>query len=269
MKRTIGFLGIVLFLLIGAALLNVCLSKPAVMTVQAQSTPAINDDCNKDRSVQVSGTAVVNVAPDRVLIQLGVETNGTTPDAVRSENATAIQRVINAIKAVGVETKDIATDYYIVEPVYENYSTLFIKGYKIDNTISVTVRNVNSVSQVIVDALKAGANEVQDIQFFTSELRKYRDQARDLAVKAASEKALALAKTANAQTGCVLSITETSMSHYYGSWRGGRDNSALWSQNAMQNVASQGSALQPVGDDPISLGQIAVQAQVNVSYSLK
>ena len=121
---------------------------------------------------------------------------------------------------------------------------------------------------MLLAALKSGANEVQDVQFYTSELRKYRDQARDLAVKAAGEKAQALSGAAGAQVGCVISITENTSTQYYGSWRGGRDT-ALWAQNTFQNaLPAQGATAQ--GDDsPISLGQIAVRAEVNASYSLK
>ena len=72
-------------------------------------------------------------------------------------------------------------------------------------------------------------------RFYTSELRKYRDQARDLAMKAASEKAQALANAAGAQTGCVLNINENSWSYFNGLW-GGRNNS-LMTQNVVQNIA--------------------------------
>jgi uncharacterized protein len=121
---------------------------------------------------------------------------------------------------------------------------------------------------VIMAALKAGANEVQDAQFYTSELRTYRDQAREMAMKAAGEKAQALAAAAGSQAGCVLSVQENTWSHYYGSWRGGRTG-ALWTQNAVQNTAP--SPVEQAGSDesPISLGQIAIQAQVSASYSLK
>ena len=239
------------------------------MTQVPAAAPAAADGaCDSSRSVQVSGAAVINVTPDRALLQLGVQSNGTSPDMVHAANVQEIQKVINAVRALGVDAKDIATDYYIVYPVYDDYSSLVIKGYRIDNTVSITLRDVTLVDDAILAALRAGANEVQDVQFYTSELRKYRDQARDLAVKAAGEKAQALSGAAGAQMGCVLSISENTWSQYYGSWRGGRATT-LWAQNVIQNAApSQG---QPSGmeDSPISLGQIAVRAEVNASYSLK
>jgi len=224
--------------------------------------------CDSSRSIHVSGAAVVYVTPDRALLQLGVQSNGTTPDAVRRDNAEEIQKVVRAVSALGVEAKDIATDYYIVYPIYDDYNSLVIIGYRIDNTVSITVRDVSLADDILIAALKAGANEVQDVQFYSSELRKYRDQARALAMEAAGEKAQDLAEAAGAQAGCVLSISENSWFQYYGSWRGGRET-ALWAQNVIQNAGTTQGELFQSDDSPITLGQIAVRAEVAASYSLK
>lgn len=242
--------------------INACQPRGAVNAI----TPAAaQDSCDPARSVQVTGTAVVNVTPDRVLLRLGVQSNGTTPTAVRDDNERQIGQVVQAVKRLGIDSRDIATDHYLVYPVYSSYSDLVIKGYRIDNTVSITLRNAGQADDVLVAALRAGANEVLDVQFYTSELRKYRDQARDLAMRAAGEKAHALAGSAGAQTGCLLSASENVWTYYSGGWRGGREG-ALWTQNVMQNVPA---AEAPVLDDsPLSPGQIAIQAQVSASYSI-
>jgi uncharacterized protein len=128
--------------------------------------------------------------------------------------------------------KSVITQRFHIEPVYENYNSLTIKGYRIDNAITVTLRDVNKTSRVVAAALKAGAKQVLDVQFYTSDLRKHRDQARDLAMKAAREKADNLARAAGANAGCVLSINENSWSYYNGWWWVGRLMSSqqnLWS----------------------------------------
>ena len=234
----------------------------------SQPTPETQSDCNANRSVQVSGTAVINVAPDRVLIQLGVQSTGTSVGAVELANSLAIQKVIEALRFLDIQPKDIATDRYIIEPVYENNDVLHIKGYRINNIVAVTVRDVSKTSTVISRALQAGANQIVNVEFYTSELRKYRDQAREMAMQAASEKAQALAKAAGAEIGCVLSINENSGSSYYGGWYGGRDQN-LWTQNVVQNVAPQSGAQASADAEPVSLGQVAVRAEVGVTFSLK
>jgi uncharacterized protein YggE len=256
-------------LLAGAAVAFVALALLYIVFGMPASAAPANEagakTCDTARSVQVTGNATVNVAPDRALVRLGVQSRAATVDAVESANSAAIQKVIRTLTALGVEAKDIATDIYVVEPVYEDYDSLIVKGYRISNQVAVTVREVESTSALVSAALKAGANTVDNVEFYTSELRKYRDQARDMAVTAASEKAQALAEAAGAETGCVISITENSWASY-GGWWGGRSQSA-WSQNVVQNIASpEGSTS---GEEPISLGMIAVRAEVSASYSLQ
>lgn len=257
--------GILIFILFAAGL--------PYNTAQAKTTTQDTDViCNTGRSIQVSGTAVVNVLPDRALIQLGVQSNGMTPSKVEAANTKAIQQITTALSHIGVDAKDITTDHYVIDPIYEDYDDLYIKGYRINNVVAITLRDVNKTSQVLVAALEAGANEVIDVELYTSELRKYRDQARELAMQAAGEKAQALANTAGSTTGCVLTINENTWSYYNGWWyRGyGRDNSNLWMQNTVQNVTpSESGNFSSSDDGPISLGQISIRAEVNVSYSLK
>ena len=258
-----GLLGMVVILVVSAW-------QPHAAVSAALNPAAGEAACGTGRTVQVSGAAVINVIPDRALIQLGVQSSGEDPEMVRVANTQAIQRVLTAVRALGVDSKDIATDAFLVYPVYQSYDTLVIKGYRSDNMISITLSEISLADDVLVAALRSGANEVQDVQFYTSEMRKYRDQARQLAVKAASEKAQALATGAGAEAGCVLTLTENSWSQYYGSWRGGRAT-ALWAQNVFQNAApSQGASSDgAASDSPFTLGQIAVRAEVTASYSLK
>jgi uncharacterized protein YggE len=217
--------------------------------------------------VSVSGTAVVNVVPDRALIQLGVQSNGATPRSVESLNTEAIQKVIKAIQALGIQPKDIATDRYVIEPIYHSYDSLTIKGYRINNIVAITLRDVSKASQVIGRALEAGANQVVNVEFYTSELRKHRDKARELAMKAASEKAQALARAAGADVGCVMKISENTWSYYNGWWYG-RDRN-LWTQNVVQNAAPSSAPSSSSDMEPVSLGQISVRAEVGATFGLK
>ena len=66
-----------------------------VLAASEDPIPVVTTDtCNSSRSVHVSGTAVVNVTPDRVLIQLGVQSNGFTPQLAEAANSGTIFRVI-------------------------------------------------------------------------------------------------------------------------------------------------------------------------------
>jgi len=227
--------------------------------------------CDSARSVQVSGTAVVNVVPDRALIQLGVQSNGKSPKEAQAKNSTTISQVTKALKAQGIDSKDIATDWYTIEPLYEDYDSLRIKGYRIYNVVAITLRDVEKTNDVIIAAMQAGANQVVNVEFYTSELRKYRDQAREMAMKAAAEKAQALAHAAGAETSCVLNISENTSSYFNGGgwWYGGTSSQNMWTQNVMQNAAPVGGETPTLDDGPVSLGQISVKAEVGVVWGLK
>lgn len=244
---------------------------PSPTSPPPATEPAQPSACDATRTINVSGTAVVNVRPDRALIQLGVQSNGRSAKEAQANNTATINKVTKALKALGIESKDIATDWYVIEPLYEDYDSLHIKGYRIYNVIAITMRDVDKANDAIVAAMQAGANQVVDVEFYTSELRKYRDQAREMAMKAASEKAKALAQAAGADTGCVLSINENTWSYFNGGgWWYGGGNQNLWTQNAVQNAAPTGGGETPALDDgPVSTGMISIRAEVSATFGLK
>jgi uncharacterized protein YggE len=269
MKRSFTLFNVLLAVIL--VLLLVAFSVPNISAGARSAAQGENEAeqvCDSGRSIQVSGTAVVNVTPDRVLIQLGVQSNGSTTQKVEATNSNTINKVLRALKAQGIEEKDVVTDWYVIEPVYENYDSLYIKGYRINNMVAITLRDISKANQVIVAALNAGANQVINVEFYLSDLRKYRDQARELAMKAAQEKAGDLASAAGSETGCVMSINENSWSYYNGGWYGqSRD---LWTQNTVQNAAPTGGDSSTLTDNgPVKLGQISVRAEVSASFSLK
>jgi uncharacterized protein len=240
-------------------------------TVEATQQPQAAT-CDSTRSVQVSGVAVVNVTPDRALVKLGVQSNGRSAKEAQAKNSATINQVTRALKALGIESKDIATDWYTIEPLYEDYDSLHIKGYRIYNIIEITMRDVSKANDAIVAAFQAGANQVVDVEFYTSDLRKYRDQAREMAMKAAQEKADALARTAGSGVNCVLTIAENTQSNFYNGgwwWYGYNANQNLMTQNVVQNASASGGESPTLDDGPLSAGQISIRAEIIASFGLK
>jgi len=262
-----------IFLLISVGLPNINAHASAASTPTPQPTEQpLQSTCDPARAIQVSGTAVVNVKPDRALIQLGVQSNGRSAKEAQARNSATINQVVRALNKLGIESKDIATDWYTIEPLYEDYESLHIKGYRIHNIIQITVRDVNKTNDAIVASFQAGANEVENVEFYTSDLRKYRDQAREMAMTAAAEKAKALATTAGTDTSCVLSINENTWSYFnhWSWWYGRNQNQNLWTQNAVQNVTpAEGGETSTLEDGPVNAGQISIRAEVNASFGLK
>ncbi len=234
---------------------------PSVAVAQAQTAPT--------RTVHTTGTAVIRVQPDKATVRLGVQTFGSTPSGSQAQNAKIVTAVLQAIRDQGIPSQDIATDRFTIRPEqdYKQYGERKIVGYWTDNAVLVTLRQVDKLSDVLVAALEAGATTVDDISFSTTRLRELRDEARSMAAKAAMEKAQALAGAVSVSVGDVQNINENSWSYYSGIW----NSRGQWTANAVQNVmqvASSPNAPQP-DDGEFSLGQIVVQAQIELTVAIK
>lgn len=216
--------------------------------------------------ITVSGEAVVKVVPDEVLITLGVENFHRELSVAKRRNDASVQEVISITKRYAVAAKDIQTDFISIEPRYEDsYPYTDLSGYFVRRTIVVTLRKIDIFEDLLTAVTEAGATNVHGIDFRTSELRKYRDQARALAVQAASEKAEAMAGELSISVGTPKSINEDHVGwwSWYGyGWWGSRY--AGMSQNVVQNASGPSSEF----EGAFAPGQISVNARVTVTFEL-
>ena len=216
-------------------------------------------------SISVSGSSAIRVQPDRVVVLFGVETFARTPSASQAQNARQSRAVIQAIHAQDIAERDVATANFSLHPRYNDYDRNVISGYGARNTIAVTLRDVQKLEPILVAALEAGATTVDGIDFSITNLRQLRDQAREQAIQAALEKANDMAGAADMTLGSVTNISEGSGRYYFGSWYGSQRQWTNY-QNVVQDLSNEGAIT--LEDGSISLGQIVVQAQVNLSAEL-
>jgi uncharacterized protein YggE len=226
---------------------------------QAATAPAV------PRLVTVSGSGEVRVPPDEIVISLGVETSSLQLMTARSDNDDRINAMKKAAGARGVRPEHLKTDYLSIEPRYrdEHTATGFV-GYFVRRTLVVTVRDSAAFESLLSELLQAGATHVHDIQFQTTELRRHRDAARDMAIKAAREKAEAFARQLGQQVGLPQNITESGGWYWTTSGTWGNRWSGVGGQNSMQVArggGETGNALAP--------GLISVIGQVTVSFELR
>ncbi len=216
-------------------------------------------------TVNVTGDAEIKVAPDEVVLILGVQTSDKSMQVAKNENDARVKRVIAMTKDFGIDPKYVQTEQIRIDPRYDGSPTRYnFIGYFIYKTIVITLKDVDKFDGVYAAALDSGATHVQGIQFRTTELRKYRDQARALAIKAAQEKATALAGELGQKIGQPQSINEqySGWSSWYSTWWGG---SMVQTQNVVQNVGGG----QPNDEGTFAPGQISVTARVSVSFALQ
>lgn len=156
----------------------------------------------------------VKVVPDRANIQISVQTRGETAAAAAAENARKQKAVIDALRALGIDAKDIATSGYNVYPEqrYEPNKEPVVVGYNVTNTLSVELKSINMVGPAIDAALGKGANMISSLQFFASNTDAARQEAIAMAVRKARSDADAAARAAG---GSITGVLEITVGAYY------------------------------------------------------
>ena len=243
-----------------------------LITVTLGATPAAAQtappqDRAEPRLVTVTGEAVVNVVPDEVVLTLGVESSDKQLRRAKSLNDERVKQVLAAAEKLGIPAKDIQTDHISIEPRYrDSYEQRDFIGYFVRQTIVITLKDVSQFENLLTDVLDAGANYVHGIQFRTTELRKHKDEARALAIKAAREKAVALAQELDQKVGKPYAIREDQegWGSGYNSWWGSAGGLGM-TQNVVQNAGNAGMEM----DGALAPGQIGVTARVTVSFELE
>jgi uncharacterized protein YggE len=112
-----------------------------------------------ERTITVTGTGSVTTVPDRAAMSFGVTTEGRTAAQALSENATQMQKVIDALKQAGVAPADIQTASVSLFPRTSDDGHVIV-GYTASNIVTATIRALDTAGAVIDAAVAAGANEV-------------------------------------------------------------------------------------------------------------
>ena len=225
---------------------------------------------NERPMITVNGEAVVKVQPDQIIITFGIETWDKDIMIAKQKNNDAMQKAMKVIKEFGVPDKEIQTDYLSIEPRYDDsYEKKDFIGYFVRNTFVVTLSNPEKVEELVSNVLQSGVNYIHGIDFQTTEFKKYREQARELALIAAKEKAEKMAGALGQSIGDPLQISEGYGGGdwwYYNSWSGwGYGRSNTMSQNVVQNIPSGSGNI----SESIALGKMSIKASVSVTFELK
>lgn len=167
--------------------------------------------------IVTSATGEARVTPDRAQIFIGVQTRAATAAQAGTDNARKTRAVIDAVKARGIPAEQIATSEYNLYPEYdqreqprEGPQTPRVIGYVVSNTVRIEVRRLDQVGMIIDAALAAGANLVNMIQFFASNVDVARRSALAEAVARARGDADALAKAAGGSLGGLFELNTQS-----------------------------------------------------------
>lgn len=206
--------------------------------------------------ISVSASAEKEVAPDKAAFNVAVFTEGKDAQKVQDENSVKMNKVLAALKDAGVTEKDIETSMYNLYPweEWDNDAGKSVnKGYRLQNTLTITSYDVKKVGKLIDLAVNNGANEVNSVYFTlsTEKEKKVKDELLTEASGKAKEKAKVLADNLDVSLGSVLAVSE---SGYY---------PPIYYGNYMKAAAAESSAT------AISPQNVKVSLQVNVDYKIK
>ncbi len=165
-------------------------------------------------TITMEGRGSVTVAPDMAVITARVVTVAKTAADALSGNTADIAKVIEHIKASGVEAKDIQTSGFAIYPRYERVTDNSgrqpnITGYEVRNGVEVNIRDLTKLGTLLSGVVDSGANSVDGVRFQVSDPDEKLDEARKEAVAAARHKAEIFAAAAGVDLGGILSISET------------------------------------------------------------
>jgi uncharacterized protein YggE len=161
-------------------------------------------------TISVTGEATVSVPPDLAEVDGGVTTEAKTAREASESNNVAMGKVLLALKGAGVAEKDIQTSRLSLQPqnAPNRSGPPAIVGYSASNRVTIRVRDVTKVADVIDALVGAGANEIGGIHFVVSTASKLLDEAREQAIADARRKAEIYARATGVTLGSPLSISE-------------------------------------------------------------
>ena len=240
---------------------------PAQMVVQPEAKP----------SISVQGEAVVYAVPNRILLSFGIETFDKDLTVAKAKNTAIQKKAIEGMKEAGLKEKDVNTDALTMEPVYRydgdhrKYLPESFLGYAVVSNFTVIISDPAKVDATVTKALEAGVNCIRGVDFQTTDFKKFREEAREAAMKAAKEKAQKMAGAIGQDIGKARTITEQDAScFYYGYWQpGGRSGSSRNFQMSQNAFIDQSGGNDNAQVDSVALGKITIRAKAYIVFELK
>ena len=206
-------------------------------------------------TIAMTGEGSVTAMPDRADVSAGVQTHAKTAGAAMDANRVIMNRVFDAIAALGIPKDAVETSSFSLEPEYppedpKNPQPREINGYEVSNSVNVTVSDITKVGAVLDALISAGANQSAGVSFSVKNPHPLLVATRAAAARDALERARTYAHEVGAELGPVISIRE--------------GNSAVIGSNLESVVVT--AERRPT---PINAGEQSIEAQVTVVWALK
>jgi uncharacterized protein len=208
-----------------------------------------------ERMITINGMGKVNGQNNIAVTSIGYSNTDKDVGTAQVENKKVMDQVFSDLKKMGIEDKDLQSNYTIY-PDY-NYTSdrgQELKGYRVSNTVTVKIRDLAKINEVLGLAGKFGATEVGGLSFTIDDPSNLKDEARGKALADAKKKAYLLAQSLGVTLGEVVSYNEYDASNdaYYPKY----------------SVAAEGGGMGGGAPEAVAGGSKDVVMNVSVTYEL-
>jgi uncharacterized protein YggE len=223
------------------------------LPVLAQSSPA---------GIAVNGQAEIMVVPDQVVFKVKVDNTKLDLSEARKETEADVKKVFELTRKYGIAPQNVQTYYISVDEHYEkvNEKSVFT-GYDVSQTIMILLPDISRFESIFAGLLTMSVTDVSDVDFRVSNTRKYMDQARALALKAAREKAVAMANELGQKVGKAIYIVEV----------GSEISSAYETESSSSYASNYSSSVAdgvPDNKSSVAPGMMSISARIKVTFEL-
>lgn len=232
-----------------------------LVTLAIVSVPVFAQNTVEPPLITVTGQAEVRVPPDEVLFTLAVENADKDMLVANRKTDDSVKQILAIARRYGVKPEDVQTSQISVQPKYNTDDMEYearrgirrvLIGYQVSKIVAVRLRDISRFDEMLADILRAGITRLSNLEFRNSQLRKHRDEARRMAMRAAKEKATLLAGEIGQSIGPAYSISETT-----------RD----YEPRPMQNVSADVGRVSE-SESALAPGTLSVNAQVTIRFRL-
>jgi len=232
----------------------------ATTAMMAVPFAALADETPRPRIV-VTGEGQAASAPDMAIVSMVVLQEKPTAREALTANNEAMAKVLDAMKKAGIAERDLQTSGFNIEPRYvypDNKDNTQppeapkIVGYAVSNSLTVRVRDLKKVGDILDQSVTLGVNQGGNLTFTNDKPEAIVEEARKNAVANALAKAKTLTEAAGVGLGKVIEISEQS-----------------YSPRPMPMGQAKMMAAAPADSVPIATGENTYNVNVNVTFELK
>ncbi len=164
-------------------------------------------DAAEPNTIAVSGMAEQEVAPDMAYVDIGITVRADDAETARAEEAKIAQQIRRSLLGLAITDNDLQNTGYYLNQEYkiDRSGERTVDKYVLNSSIKVTVKDLDKLSQVIDNTVKAGATNISNVTFALSSKNIVQRQLLAAAVENAREKAAVVANAGTRTLGNMLS----------------------------------------------------------------